>query len=234
MHPTLAEGGLYLAPVLLKKPSIQKTKTGQIQISAQPGVEIRYTLDGSEPGPESLLYTSPFAVTAPTVRARCMIPGQAERMGEIASATFDLRKAKWRIHAVSSEQADSDEGAKMAIDGNKKTLWHSQWRPTSPEHPHSLTIDFGERLAVSGFLYTPRSDANRNGTLLGYRIELSGDGTTWTTAKEAEFQNMVNNPTERRVDFEQSHQAQYMRLTALSEVSGQPWASVAELDVISD
>ena len=234
LHPTLAEVGLYLAPVLLKKPSIQKTKTGQIQISAQPGVEIRYTLDGSEPGPESLLYTSPFAVTAPTVRARCMIPGQAERMGEIASATFDLRKAKWRIHAVSSEQADSDEGAKMAIDGNKKTLWHSQWRPTSPEHPHSLTIDFGERLAVSGFLYTPRSDANRNGTLLGYRIELSGDGTTWTTAKEAEFQNMVNNPTERRVDFEQSHQAQYMRLTALSEVSGQPWASVAELDVISD
>jgi alpha-L-fucosidase len=234
LHPTLAEVGLYLAPVLLNKPAIEKLPSGKIRIRGQAGVEIRYTVDGTEPGPQSLLYTSPFELSTPQIRARCMVREQPSRMGTIASATFDLRKAKWRIHDVSSEQADSNEGAKMAIDGNVKTLWHSQWRPTSPTYPHAITIDFGERLDVSGFVYTPRSDANRNGTILSYRVELSSDGNTWTNAAEADFQNMVNNPTERRVMFRQHHLARYLRLTALSEITGQAWASAAELDVTSD
>lgn len=234
LQPTLAEVGLYLAPLLLKKPQIQKLDDGRIQIRAQPGVVVRYTVDGSEPTANSTMYTQPFALTAAHIRARSFDADDPSRQGGIAEAVFDLRKSKWSIHHISSEQADSMEGAQCAIDGNPKTLWHSQWRPTSPLHPHSIAINFGEIISVKGFVYTPRSDANRNGTILRYRLELGLDGKTWQQVVETEFQNMVNNPTERRVDFEQSYQAHYLRLTALSEITGQAWASAAELDVISN
>ena len=233
-RPTISQIGLYQAPVLLKKPQFQKLGTDRLAIQAQPGVEIRYTLDGTDPTPASARYTGPINITAPVIRARCFDPEQSTRGGEVAQAVFDLRKVRWRIHAVSSEQADSGEGAAMAIDGNPKTLWHSQWRPTSPTHPHHLAVDFGETLNLTGFVYTPRSDANRNGTILGYQLELSTDGKNWQLILDDEFQNMVNNPTQRRVDFKQSHAARYLRLTAKNEISGQAWASIAELDVVTE
>ena len=247
--PTISEIGLYLAPTVLKAPKISKQPGGMIAIDAQPGVEIRYTVNGANPGAKSALYSGPLdlsalaaaaqldspnrLITNLTVRARCIESLKPENQGTVASALFDLRKSKWRIHGVSSEQPDSGEGAAAAIDGDPKTLWHSQWRPTAPKHPHWLTIDFGELISVNGFVYTPRSDANRNGTILGYKVELSADAKTWTVAQEADFQNMVNNPTQRRVDFALPHSARYMRLTALTEVTGQPWASAAEIDVVS-
>ncbi|MBC8405690.1 MAG: alpha-L-fucosidase [Planctomycetes bacterium] len=246
--PTINEIGLYLAPTVLKAPTISKQPGGLIAIDAQPGTEIRYTVNGANPSAKSALYTGPLdlsalaaaaqldspdqLITNLTVRARCIEPLKPENLGTVANAHFDLRKAKWRIHGVSSEQADSGEGAAAAIDGDPKTLWHSQWQPTAPTHPHWLTIDFGEQITVNGFVYTPRSDANRNGTILGYKVELSRDGEAWEVAQEADFQNMVNNPTQRRVNFSRSYDARYMRLTALTEVTGQPWASAAEIDVV--
>ena len=44
--------------------------------SATPGVEIRYTLDGSEPGPQSTLYQGPITMDADAyIRARAFRPG---------------------------------------------------------------------------------------------------------------------------------------------------------------
>jgi hypothetical protein len=44
---------------------------------ATPGAEIRYTLDGSYPGPTATLYTAPFTqATAATVRAAAYLAGK--------------------------------------------------------------------------------------------------------------------------------------------------------------
>ncbi len=249
--PTISEVGLYWAPEVLEAPKFFLSDGGKLNITPRSGCEIRWTLSGAEPTAESMLYTGPLDLkqfretphllvprpeqeTADSLRIRaCYIdPRRPNYRGEIGEAVFDLRKISWRIHDVSSEQPDSGEGAAMTIDGNPKTLWHSQWRPTSPQHPHHIAIDFGEELKLKGLVYTPRSDANRNGTILRYRIEVSSDGKDWQLVAEDDFQNMVNNPTERRVNFKQTHVAQYLRLTALNEISGNAWASAAEIDVI--
>lgn len=145
----------------------------------------------------------------------------------------DVAPTRWKIRGASSEQPDTNEGAAAAIDNDPGTLWHSRWRPDSPAHPHWLEIDLGETLELKGFHYLPRSDANRNGTVLAYRLELSTDGATWHTALETDFENMQNDPSERRVFFEAPIEARYLRFTALSEISGQGWASAAELGIVT-
>jgi len=54
------------------------------------GVELRYTLDGSEPTPESTLYTDPFTLSRTAViKARCYRGGEALR-GDSAEAKFEF------------------------------------------------------------------------------------------------------------------------------------------------
>jgi len=53
--------------------------TGATMVCATPGVQIRYTLDGSEPGIDSPLYTAPVRLTQSTVvRAIAVRPGAKE------------------------------------------------------------------------------------------------------------------------------------------------------------
>jgi len=69
--------------------------------SATANVEIRYTLDGSEPNLQSLLYTGPFTIDhTVTVQARAFRPGLARMPGSlagthatvVATANFKLQK----------------------------------------------------------------------------------------------------------------------------------------------
>ncbi|MFO8014904.1 MAG: chitobiase/beta-hexosaminidase C-terminal domain-containing protein [Phycisphaerae bacterium] len=54
------------------------------------GVEVRYTVDGSEPTAEATRYTGPFTLRdGATVKARCFCDGEALR-GELAEATFEF------------------------------------------------------------------------------------------------------------------------------------------------
>ena len=110
----------------------------------------------------------------------------------------------------------------------------SRWRPDKPEHPHSITIDFGESLSRSGFTYLPRPDDHKTGCILQYTLEVSSDGQTWQEAAEGEFDNMTNNPTYREVRFARPHDARYMRLTSRRAIRDAPFASVAELGTITE
>lgn len=59
----------------------------QVELTVRPGATIRYTTDGSEPGPEAALYDKPIVITgATTVKARAFWPdGLAS---PVASRTF--------------------------------------------------------------------------------------------------------------------------------------------------
>jgi hypothetical protein len=58
-----------------------------IELAVRPGPTIRYTLDGSEPGPEANLYDKPIIITGETtVRTRAFWPGGAS--SPIESRTF--------------------------------------------------------------------------------------------------------------------------------------------------
>ena len=232
--PALNGFGLFLEPVRLTVPIIGRDVKGRVTLSCRPeGPRIRYTVDGSEPTAASPLYSKPFLLPGKgTVRARAFDPGE-KRCSEEGARTFDLCPAKWKAYA-SSEQADSGEKAVCAIDGNPDTIWHSKWRPDAPKPPHCLIIDLGETVRLEGFTYLPRRGGTLNGTIRDYAIYVSRDNEVWSEpAAQGSFANIKNNPVEQQVRFDEPREGRFIKLLALSEVNDNPWASAAEIGVLT-
>lgn len=83
--------------------------------------------------------------------------------------------------------ATSDMGATVekAFDGDVNTYWHTKYTSddgvnisSHDECPHTITVDFGKKIKVSGWEYTPRVD-NGTGTILGHNIYASQDGKSF-------------------------------------------------------
>lgn len=235
VRPTLAEVGLFLEPARLAAPSISRDRAGNVVIQGgADAAAIVYTTDGSEPGDRSTRYERPIPLPGGgVIRARAIAREPSPIPAQIGSASFDVCKAKWKVASVSSEEAGAGEGAANAIDDRPDTIWHSRWSSDVPRSPHELVIDLGETLTLRGFTYLPRANGP-NGRVVKYEVYTSADGGSWgQPAAAGEFGNMRNNPVEQRVTFAAARPGRFLRFVALSEVNGQPWASAAEIGVIT-
>ena len=140
----------------------------------------------------------------------------------------------WAVSVDSAEMAGENGAAERAIDGDPNTFWHTAWSAANPLPPHTFTVDLGAVRTIGGFKYLPRVGAG-NGTIAGWRFSTSVDGSTWTLAAQGTFASsaeektvIVGNP----IAPAPSGTTQYVRLEALSEVNGQPWASMAEFNLL--
>ena len=136
----------------------------------------------------------------------------------------------WRILRVSSESKANGKLAANAIDGDPRTHWHTQFQGEVKGPPHELVIDLGAPRAIAGFRYLARQDGGWNGAIADCEIAVSDDPDT--------FGEPVVRTRLRKVRTAQDLRcapvtARYLRLRALSEVNGGPWASVAEFGVIA-
>lgn len=61
------------------------------------------------------------------------------------------------------------------------------------------------------------------------RVLSSTDGTNWQTIGDAEFGNLVNDPTPRRFDFSEAVTARFLRFEILETEGNSPVAAVAEI-----
>jgi alpha-L-fucosidase len=233
VRPTLAEVGVYLHPERAVPPRIARDRSGNVSLTAADSTaRILYTLDGSEPGEGSKPYSGSFALPdGGIVKAR--VAGGGAIPSAVASATFDVCKANWRVVSVSSEQADADEGAANVIDDDPDTIWHSRYSPETASPPHQIVIDLGQALTLRGYTYLPRHTGPVNGTVVKHEFYVSADGATWERAESGEFANIKNNPTEQRVMFDKPRTARFIKFVALSEVNGRPWGSAAEIGVVT-
>jgi alpha-galactosidase len=114
--------------------------------------------------------------------------------------------------------------ASAAVDGKLTTIWHTEFAPPAPL-PQSLTLDLGSVHNVAGLTYQPRLDTSLNGTITGYTVYISTDGSTFTKVMSGSW------PSDRSlksVTFS-PQQARYIRLEATSGFGG--YASAAEVDV---
>ena len=75
----------------------------------------------------------------------------------------------------------------------------------------------------------PRQDGVSNGSIGQYEFYVSQDGASWGTPVATG--TFANTTSEKQVLFS-SKTGQYVRLRALSEVNGNPWTAVAELNVL--
>jgi hypothetical protein len=136
------------------------------------------------------------------------------------------------VQVMFASSVESGEGdADHLVDGNPATYWHTMWSVTVANYPHWVDFDCQTTKNIKGFTYLPRQDSN-NGNIRNYRIQVSQDGKTWSSAiHEGQFEN---NRNEKRVIFDKPVRARYLRFTALSSQDGQDFATGAEFSILEN
>lgn len=85
---------------------------------------------------------------------------------------------------VVSASSDLGTTIEKAFDGDVNTYWHTKYTgadgvvTSHDECPHTITVNFGKKIKVSGWEYTPRID-NGTGTVLSHNIYASEDGKSF-------------------------------------------------------
>jgi hypothetical protein len=147
-----------------------------------------------------------------------------------STAPGTIPQGGWRLQFVSSQELTGENGAATnAFDGNPSTIWHTAYRPTTVQPPHTIDIDLGSAYAVSGFRYLPRQDGGTNGRIASYEFYVSTDGVTWGSRVAAG--TLANLAQQQEVRFATKN-GRFIRLRALSAVNGAAFASMAELNVL--
>ncbi len=135
-----------------------------------------------------------------------------------------------KFTVVECSSAEPGEGsAQNAVDGDPSTLWHSQYGVTLGKYPHVLAFDTARVRQLEGFTYLPRQGGGQNGKIKDYQIEVSLDLKTWEKAAKGAFDS---SSSLQKVMFGRVIPARYVRITALSEINGQEFASAAEFGII--
>src|SRR5215467_10790568 len=136
----------------------------------------------------------------------------------------------WTLKFVDSQETDTGNYlATNSFDNNTSTFWHTQWFNAQPPPPHEIQINLGAVYDTNGFRYLPRQDGNTNGRIGQYEFYVSLDGVNWGTPVVTG--TLPNTASETQILFT-TKTGQYVRLRALTEVNGQPYTSMAELNVL--
>ncbi|MCP3978153.1 MAG: hypothetical protein GY716_02320 [bacterium] len=146
----------------------------------------------------------------------------------------ELPKDGWSVVYVDSEETIAEDGrAVNAIDGDPSTLWVTRWTPYDDPMPHEIRIDLGSTELLCGFSVLPRQDGGVNGTIRAYELEISEDEVNWTTVANGELSDGVDPIARRQILFGPAS-GRFVRLRALSDIGGGPWAVVSELGVLAN
>jgi hypothetical protein len=100
-------------------------------------------------------------------------PATGEAFASATTKVTDAApRAKWAM-IFSSEQPGGE--AKLAFDGDPKTIWHSRYAGGKVDGPHVIGVEFGKALILTGIRYTPREGFG-NGNARDYRLEYRSQG----------------------------------------------------------
>jgi len=182
-------------------------------------VEIRYTLDGSEPTAASTLFAEPFMLENGDVKARAFADGNK---GSIAHQEIGIIKKDWKAKGASANKKNT---AKMAVDADASTYWKS-----TRDKPY-LIIDFNKKEKLRGMIYTPPTN-DKEGLIEKGQILVSRDGKKWREALEFNFGNLINDPTPRSFYFDKEINTQYIKIELIRGAADSQVAAIAEIDFL--
>lgn len=166
----------------------------------------------------SAAFAPKVGVAADDLRA-LLAPAHASRLAALGAT----------VVRADSEDAANGNVAANAIDGDPETFWHTAWSPAPDPMPHELVIDLGAEIEVAGLVYTPRQDMT-NGRIAACEIHVGNDPASWgAPAAAAAWRDSDRIETVR---FAQPRKGRYLRILIRAEVRGNPFAAIAELDIM--
>ena len=207
--------------------SVERTTTGKLKMTTPTkNATIWYSINGSEYQQYSSVVTFNDACT---ITAYCTAEGQMESPKMTYDFDLYINKSSWKVVSADSYQGGNE--AKLAIDGNNATYWHTAWGANEPRHPHQIVIDMQKTYMVTAITYLARQDGNTNGMVKAYEVYLSTDGKTWgTAAVSGDFQNTTALQTAK---LKSAKAARYIKFVAKSEINGNAWTSAAEIGILA-
>ena len=157
--------------------------------------------------------------------------GAAASTGDPEDASRDYDYRKTTATAASEYAATGTEGpASYAVDNNTGTWWHTDWSVTVPMSDFWIMLELEDETMLDALRYYGR-DGSVNGHVGDYKVEVSTDGETWTTACTGSWENVSG---WQIAEFDQPMMARYVRLTGLStfgDSGDNRFMSAAELRV---
>ncbi len=132
------------------------------------------------------------------------------------------------VHSFDSEQNSTTDAADNVIDGNSETFWHTDWAETAVP-PHEIVLKTDRSYKLTGLKYLARQDGP-NGRIGDYEIYVCTDGVQWGDAVTSG--TFEGGTAEQEIHFTETT-GQYVKLVALTELSGQAWTAVAELNLLT-
>ena len=227
--PAISNIEVYHAPKLLEAPIIERNKSGQVTLEAlDTGLEIYYTLDGSEPSASSIKYTAPFDLKGKGNVLAIALDPATNHKSESGSRSFDICKKQW---TVIDPNPDKDPRADFMIDENEQTIWRSE---KEADLPQSISIDLGESLNISGFTYLPTQQRYIEGTVAQYQFYVSKDGMNWgKPVSSGEFSNIKNNPILQTKLFTPVT-GRFIKFVGEKEIDDKNFITIAELGILTE
>lgn len=223
--PTISNVGIYLAPKVIVEPQIRRNKAGMVTIQGfDNGLEMYYTLDGTNPTTQSLKYSEPFLLNQKATVKAIVVDATTSGQSLIAASNFDVSKNNWKI----SGKLESPEASEFMFDGDPETAW-----TLNAKAPVDFIVDLGEKMEIEGFTYLPNQRRGNPGIIYKYEFYVSGDGNHWgSPVSQGEFSNIKNNPVLQEKKFK-AVSAKYVKLRAISTTEENARVGIAEFGIIT-
>ncbi len=216
---------IYKAPKVIVQPEIRRDKNGMVSIKGfDTGVEIYYTLNGTEPTSSAKKYIKPFLLNEKVTLKAIIVDPETMKTSPVAMVDFDISKEKWKI----AGEFKSVERAEFIFDGDPNTAWKLQNEP-----PVDFVLDLGEKVNISGFTYLPDQGRWDIGIIFNYEFYVSLDGKKWgSPVSRGEFSNIKNSPVWQKKEFSPT-KARFVKLRAMSSAIENGKVGIAEFGVVT-
>ena len=224
--PVISNIEVYNAPKVLVEPEIRRDKNGLVTVqSFDSGLEIYYTLDGTNPSNQSFKYSGPFNLKE-KIRVKAIVVdfGKGDK-SPVSVENFDISKEKWKM----AGEFELAENAEFIFDGNPQSAWTLSNKP-----PVDFVIDLGEILNLKGFTYLPDQGRWNPGIIFNFEFYVSSDGRNWgQPVTKGEFSNIKNSPVLQEKVFD-TIKGRFIKFCALSPAEENGRIGIAEFGILTE
>ena len=146
------------------------------------------------------------------------------------TALIPVEQIKLTPSQLTTDSEESGEGeVANAIDGDTDTYWHSAWSKNETDFPHWIDIRVSANESIRKFRFLQRQN-QENGRISRISIEAKLENE-WVVVREVTLRNSTD-----WIDVELGNPivTREVRIKTLSEVGGNKWAALAELEIYRD